>query len=98
MRIRPLGDRVLVSRLSAEDKTAGGIIIPDSAKDAHAPNIGIVMSVGEGHVQDDGSLRALLVKPKDRVLYGKYGGNEVEVNGEKLLMMGEQDILGIVED
>jgi chaperonin GroES len=96
MKIRPLGDRVLVSRTAAESVSAGGIIIPDNAKDA--PNTGVVMSVGEGKILQDGSIRPLNVKPKERVLFGKYAGTEVEVGGEKLLMMGEADILGVIEE
>jgi len=96
MKIRPLGDRVLVSRTAAESITAGGIIIPDNAKDA--PNTGVIMAVGEGKIMPDGTVRPLNVKAKEKVLFGRYSGTEVEVNGEKLLMMGEADILGVVED
>lgn len=96
MKIRPLGDRVLVSRLSAETVSAGGIVIPDNAQEK--PSQGIVMAVGEGVILEDGSLRPLTVKAKERVLFGKYAGTEVEVNGEKLLMMGEADVLAVVED
>jgi chaperonin GroES len=95
MKIRPLGDRVLVSRTAAESISKGGIIIPDNAKDA--PNHGVVMGVGEGRILNDGSLRPLMVKPGEKVLFGKYAGTEVEVGGEKLLMMGEADILGVIE-
>jgi chaperonin GroES len=95
MKIRPLGDRVLVSRVSPEAMSAGGIVIPETAK--QAPTEAIVMAIGEGRLLDDGSIRPLAVKPGDRILFGKYIGTEIELDGEKLLMMGETDILGIIE-
>lgn len=96
MKIRPLGDRVLVSRFDAEEVTKGGIIIPESAKDA--PNQGVVMSVGDGRIQPDGTIQPLRIEEGEKVLFGKYTGTEVEVDGEKLMMMGEGDILGVIED
>ena len=94
MSFRPLHDRVLVRRVEAEEKTAGGIIIPDSAKEK--PAEGEIVSVGEGLRDDDGDRIALDVKAGDRVLFGKWSGTEVTVNGEELLIMKESDILGIV--
>ena len=96
MKLRPLGDRVLVSRTEAMSKTPGGIIIPDNAKDA--PNHGVVMAVGEGKMLPDGTIKPIGVKPKDKVLFGKYAGTEVEIGGEKLMMMGVDDLLAIVEE
>jgi len=95
MKIRPLHDRVLVKPLEAEQKTAGGIIIPDTAKEK--PMEGKVMAVGPGARGEDGKLHALAVKKGDRVLYGKWSGTEVKVGGEELLIIKEADIMGIVE-
>lgn len=94
MSFRPLHDRVLVRRVEAEEKTAGGIIIPDSAKEK--PAEGIVVSVGTGARNEAGVVTPLEVKAGDRVLFGKWSGTEVKVDGEDLLIMKESDILGIV--
>ena len=94
MAFRPLHDRVLVRRIEAEEKTAGGIIIPDSAKEK--PAEGVIVAVGDGARDDDGDRIALDVKVDDRVLFGKWSGTEVTVNGEDLLIMKESDILGII--
>ena len=95
MKIRPLGDRIVVKRTQQEEKTKGGIIIPDTAKEK--PVEGEVIAVGNGKVQKDGRVRALDVKVGDRVLFGKYNGNEVKVDGEELVIAKESDILGIIE-
>jgi chaperonin GroES len=95
MKIRPLQDRIVVSRIADQEKTKGGIIIPDSAKEK--PLEGKVMAVGNGRVLEDGSVRKLDVKVGDRVLFAKYGGTEVTIDGEQLLILREDDILGVVE-
>ena len=95
MKIRPLNDRLLVKRLAEEEKTAGGIIIPDSAKEK--PAEGEVVAAGPGKVSDNGERVALEVKAGDRVLFSKYGGTDVKLDGEDFLIMREDDILGIVE-
>jgi chaperonin GroES len=95
MAIRPLHDRVLVQRVKEEEKTKGGIIIPDSAKEK--PIEGKVVAVGNGKVTDDGKVRALQVKAGDRVLFGKYAGTEVKIDGEEHLILREEEILGVVE-
>ena len=94
MNFRPLHDRVLVRRVTAEEKTAGGIIIPDTAKEK--PMEGEVIAVGPGARDEQGQVVALDVKAGDRVLFGKWSGTEVKVDGEDLLIMKESDILGIV--
>jgi len=94
MQFRPLHDRVLVRRIEAEEKTAGGIIIPDTAKEK--PQEGEVVSVGEGVRDEDGDRIPLDVKAGDRILFGKWSGTEVKVDGEELLIMKESDILGII--
>ena len=94
MSFRPLGDRVLVKRIEEEAKTKGGIIIPDTAKEK--PQEGEVVAVGPGARNDKGEQVALDVKTGDRVLFGKWGGTEVKLNGEDLLILKESDILGIV--
>ena len=94
MKFRPLHDRVVVKRLEQEEKTAGGIIIPDTAKEK--PQEGEVIAVGPGTRGDDGKLHALDVKAGDRVLFGKWSGTEVKIGGEDLLIMKESDILGII--
>jgi chaperonin GroES len=94
MSFRPLHDRVLVRRVEAEEKTAGGIIIPDSAKEK--PAEGEIVAVGTGARSDDGKITPLDVKAGDRVLFGKWSGTEVKVDGEDLLIMKESDILGII--
>src|SRR4051795_7080077 len=95
MSFRPLHDRVLIRRVAAEEKTAGGIIVPDTAKEK--PQEGEVISVGSGTLNDKGELRALDVKAGDRILFGKWSGTEVKLNGEELLIMKESDIMGILE-
>ena len=95
MTFRPLHDRVLVRRVEAEEKTAGGIIIPDTAKEK--PQEGEVLAVGAGARDETGKLVPLDVKEGDRILFGKWSGTEVRLNGEDLLIMKESDILGIVE-
>jgi chaperonin GroES len=95
MKIRPLQDRVIVKRLEEEEKTKGGIIIPDSAKEK--PQEGKVIAVGKGKMTEDGKLIPLDVKVGDRILFGKYSGTEVKIEGEEHLIMREEDILGIIE-
>lgn len=95
MKIRPLNDRLLVKRLEEETMTAGGIIIPDSAKEK--PAEGEVVSVGPGKVADNGERVALQVQAGDMVLFSKYGGTDVKLDGEDFLIMREEDILGIIE-
>ncbi len=95
MKIRPLNDRLLVKRLKEEEKTAGGIIIPDSAKEK--PAEGEVIAVGPGKANDDGARVALQVKSGDRVLFSKYSGSDVKIDGEDYLIMREDDVLGIIE-
>ncbi len=94
MAIRPLHDRVLVKRVKEEEKTKGGIIIPDTAKEK--PVEGKVVAVGNGKVAEDGSVRKLEVKAGDRILFGKYSGTEVKIDGEEHLILREDDILGVV--
>ncbi|MFN3231729.1 MAG: co-chaperone GroES [Alphaproteobacteria bacterium] len=96
MNFKPLQDRVVVRRLEEEEKTAGGIIIPDSAKEK--PSQGEIVAVGPGARDDKGELIALDVKAGDRVLFGKWSGTEVAIEGEDLLIMKESDIMGIIED
>ncbi len=95
MKIRPLHDRVIVKRLEEEKKTASGIVIPDSA--AEKPDTGEVIATGNGKILEDGTVRALDVKAGDKVLFGKYSGQTVKVDGEELLVMREEDIMGVVE-
>jgi chaperonin GroES len=95
MKFRPLHDRVLVRRLEEETKTAGGIIIPDTAQEK--PSEGEVVSVGPGERNEDGKLTPLDVKAGDHILFGKWSGTEVKVDGEDLLIMKETDVLGIIE-
>ena len=95
MKFRPLHDRVLVRRVDEEEKTAGGIIIPDTAKEK--PSEGLVIAVGNGAKAEDGSVTPLDVKEGDRILFGKWSGTEVKVNGEDLLIMKESDVMGIIE-
>jgi chaperonin GroES len=94
MAFRPLHDRVLVRRIEAEEKTAGGIIIPDSAKEK--PSEGEIVSVGTGTRAEDGKITPLDVKVGDRVLFGKWSGTEVKLDGEDLLIMKESDIMGVI--
>lgn len=96
MKIRPLNDRILVQRLEQEEKTSGGIIIPDSAKEK--PAEGKIVAVGNGKLNEAGERVALEVKEGDRVLFSKYGGTDVKLDGEDYLIMREDDILGVVED
>ena len=95
MGIRPLQDRVLVKRLKEEEMTKGGIIIPDTAKEK--PVEGTVLAVGNGKVGEDGTVRKLDIKEGDRILFGKYSGTEVKIDGEEHLILREDDILGVVE-
>lgn len=94
MAFKPLHDRVLVRRLESDEKTKGGLIIPDNAKEK--PAEGVVVAIGEGSRKDSGELIAMSVKDGDRVLFGKWSGTEVKVDGEDLLIMKESDILGII--
>jgi len=95
MKIKPLQDRILVQRVEEEQTTKGGIIIPDTAKEK--PIEGKVVAVGSGRVGDDGKKIPLEVKKGDRILFGKYGGTEVKIEGEEYLIMREDDVLGIIE-
>ncbi len=95
MKIRPLNDRILVKRLEEEEKTSGGIIIPDSAKEK--PAEGEIVAAGPGKLNDKGERIALEVKVGDRVLFSKYGGTDVKIEGEDFLIMREDDVLGVVE-
>ena len=94
MKIKPMNDRVLVQRVEEEQKTAGGIIIPDSAKEK--PQEGKVISVGPGKVGDDGKRRPVEVKAGDRILFSKYAGTEIEIDGAEHIFMREEDILGVL--
>jgi len=94
MNIRPLHDRVIVKRVEEETTTAGGIVLPGSA--AEKPSQGVILAVGSGKALDNGTVRALEVKVGDKVLFGKYSGNEVKVDGEDLIVMREEDIMGIL--
>ena len=95
MKVKPLYDRVLVKRLTEEERTKGGIIIPDTAKEK--PYEGEVIAVGEGKLLDNGEIRPLAVKVGDRVLFGKYAGTEIKINDEEHLILREDDILAIIE-
>jgi chaperonin GroES len=95
MKIRPLQDRIIVKRVQEEEKTKGGIIIPDSAKEK--PLEGVVIAAGNGKVLEDGKVRPLDVKAGDRVLFGKYAGSEIKIEGEEHLILREDDILGVIE-
>ena len=95
MAFRPLGDRVLVKRVEEEEKTRGGIIIPDTAKEK--PQEGEVIAVGPGARDENGKVQALDVKVGDRILFGKWSGTEVKLDGEELLIMKESDIMGVIE-
>ncbi len=94
MKIRPLHDRVIVKRIEEERKSPGGIVIPDNA--AEKPDQGEVLAIGTGKVMDDGKVRPLAVKVGDRVIFGKYSGSSVKVEGDELLVMREDDIMGVV--
>jgi chaperonin GroES len=95
MKIRPLQDRVLVKRIAEEEKTKGGIIIPDTAKEK--PQEGKVIAVGKGKANDEGKIIPLQVKVGDKILFGKYSGSEIKIDGEEHLIMREEDILGVIE-
>jgi chaperonin GroES len=95
MKIRPLQDRVIVQRVQEEERTKGGIIIPDTAKEK--PQEGKIVAVGKGKANDDGKVTPLDVKVGDRILFGKYSGSEIKLEGEELLIMREDDILGVLE-
>jgi chaperonin GroES len=94
-KIRPLHDRVIVRRIEEEERSKGGIIIPDTAKEK--PQEGKVVAVGKGKLNDDGKITPLDVKVNDRVLFGKYSGSEINIDGEEHLIMREEDILGVIE-
>jgi len=94
MQVRPLHDRVLVKRFNEEERTKGGLFIPDTAKEK--PIQGEIIAVGQGRIGEDGTVRPLDVKKGDRVLFGKYAGTEIKVEGEEFLMMREEDILGVL--
>jgi chaperonin GroES len=96
MRIRPLQDRLIVKRVAEESKTKGGIIIPDSAKEK--PLEGKVIAVGNGKIQEDGKVRPIGVKVNDRVLFVKFAGSEIKLDGEEHLMLREEDVLGIIDN
>ncbi len=95
MRFRPLHDRVLIRRLEQDDKTAGGIIIPDTAQEK--PMEGEIVAVGSGTRSEDGTVRPLDVKAGDRILFGKFSGTEVKIDGDELIIMRESDIMGVIE-
>ena len=95
MKIRPLHDRILLKRKTEEERTAGGLYIPDSAKERATQ--ATVVAVGKGRILQDGTVVALKVKPGDTVLFGKYAGNEIKMDGEELLLMREDEILAVVE-
>jgi chaperonin GroES len=95
MKLKPLDDRVVIKPLEAQEKTSGGIFLPDTAKEK--PQIGKVVWVGPGKMQDDGKRSSMSVKKNDEVIYGKYMGNEIEIDGEKYVITRESDLLGIVE-
>ena len=96
MKIKPLQDRIIVKRLEEEEKTKGGIIIPDAAKEK--PQEGEVIAVGDGKILENGQTLALTVKVGDKILFGKYSGTEIKIDGEEHLILREDDVLGIVED
>ena len=95
MKLRPLHDRVIIKRLEAETKSAGGIVIPDTATEK--PIKGEVVAVGTGKILEDGKVRPLAVKSGDKVLFGKYSGTEVKIDGEELLVMREEDLMAVIE-
>jgi chaperonin GroES len=96
MKIRPLGDRILVKRIKEEEKTKGGIIIPDTAKEK--PQEGKVVAVGKGKVTEDGKIVAPDVKAGDKILFGKYSGSEIKLDGDEHIVLREDDILGVITD
>lgn len=95
MKVRPLHDRILVKRLDTEEKTKGGIIIPDTAQEK--PQEGKVEAVGNGKILDDGSVRPLDVKVGDKILFGKYGGTDINIDGEEYLILREEDVLAVIK-
>jgi chaperonin GroES len=95
MKLKPLDDRIIIKQLEAEEKTSGGIILPDTAKEK--PQVGKVVEIGPGKLLDNGKRAKMSVKKKDEVVYAKYGGSEVEVDGEKYMILRESDIYGIIE-
>jgi chaperonin GroES len=95
MKIRPLYDRILIKRLDEQAKTAGGLFIPDSAKEK--PMEALVVAVGNGKIQEDGSLRKLEIKAGDKVLFSKYSGNEIKIDGVEHLILREDDVLAVIE-
>jgi chaperonin GroES len=95
MKVRPLYDRILVKRVDEESKTAGGLFIPDTAKEK--PQQGLVVAAGNGKLQDDGSLRKLDVKTGDKVLFTKYSGSDIKIDGDEHLILREDDVLAIIE-
>jgi chaperonin GroES len=95
MKLKPLDDRIIIKQLEAEEKTTGGIILPDTAKEK--PQVGKVVETGPGKLLDNGKRAKMSVKKKDEVVYAKYGGSEVEVDGEKYVILRESDIYGIIE-
>ena len=95
MKLRPLDDRIVIKQSEAEEKTSGGIILPDAAREK--PQIGTVVATGPGKILDDGSRGTMSVKNKDEVIYAKYIGSDVEIDGEKYVILRESDVLGIVE-
>jgi chaperonin GroES len=95
MKLKPLDDRIIIKQLEAEEKTTGGIILPDTAKEK--PQVGKVVQVGPGKLLENGKRAKMTVKKKDEVVYAKYGGSEVEVDGEKYMILRESDVYGIIE-
>lgn len=95
MKVKPLGDRILLKQVEAEEKTSGGIVIPDTAKEK--PQQAEVVAVGDGRKKEDGTIIPLSIKKGDRVLYGKYSGTEISIEGQDYLIVKEEDILGIIE-
>ncbi len=95
MAFRPLHDRILVKRVEADEKSAGGLIIPDTAKEK--PQEGLVVSVGPGRRLDDGTIRPIAVAPGDRILFGKYTGDEIKIDGEEHVIVREMDVLAVIE-
>jgi len=93
--VTPLGDRVLVKRVEADEKTKGGIILPDTAKEK--PREGVVISVGKGKLLDNGSRQAMTVKSNDRVLFSSYAGSEIKLEGDEMLILSEDEILAVIE-
>ena len=95
MKVRPLHDRILIKRLDEEEKTAGGLFIPDTAKEK--PQQGVVVAVGNGKIQEDGSVRKLDIKAGDKILFSKYSGNDIKIDGTEHLILREDDVLAVLE-